>query len=370
MLKLISLAVAFVATALAIQPAASFGGAPPALTPGIWANITPPATGFATTFGIAQMTFDPNNPNTLYACIDTLGLWKSRDRGSTWAKIGTLDSPIQVEVDPGNSNHLVATQGVRGKTLGFWVSRDAGNTWAMPSGFATVSAATTNDVTSMSVDPSNFNHILVGSHSPWKGLSNAGVMETKDGGTTWVTHAPDPSWPSGSVGLNFLFDPASKQGDANTWLVMTDGQGTWRTSNAGSTWTKVADFNTPHGGAHLFYATNGTAYSGSTPYPVRSTDNGLTWTQITNGLSFFYYYGIWGDGTTLYAQLSYTGNNAGQGPQPYRTSPESDGSTWTAYHGGTQTFNDGPFMMRYDSINGIMYSANWASGLWALKVQR
>ena len=26
------------------------------------------------------------------------------------------------------------------------------------------------------------------------------------------------------------------------------------------------------------------------------------------------------------------------------------------------------FALRFDSINGIMYSANWDAGLWALKV--
>jgi hypothetical protein len=75
-----------------------------------------------------------------------------------------IDSPIHVEVDPSNSQHLYVTQGVRGTTLGFWISNDGGNTWTKTAGFKNIEAATTSDVTSMAVDPSNFNHVLVGSH--------------------------------------------------------------------------------------------------------------------------------------------------------------------------------------------------------------
>jgi hypothetical protein len=101
---------------------------------------------------------------------------------------------------------------------------------------------------------------------------------------------------------------------------------------------------------------------------VSSNDNGVTWTQLTNGLNYYYYYTVYGDGTTLYTQLSSTGTNGGQGLQPYMTAPENAGTPWTPYQGGAQTFADGPAMMQYDATNGIMYSANWDSGDWALKV--
>jgi hypothetical protein len=203
-------------------------------------------------------------------------------------------------------------------------------------------------------------------------------METKYGGQTWVLHAPDPSWPVGSLGINFLYDPASGQGDSNTWIVATDGAGFWRTTNAGANWVKVANFNATHGGNQIYYAKNGTVYSGATQYPIRSHDNGVTWQAVQDGLSFYYYYTVYGDGDTLYTQLANTGTNsgqiastatnAGQGLQPFMTASETTGGPWTPYQGGAQKFSDGPFMMSYDAVNGIMYSANWDSGLWALKV--
>jgi hypothetical protein len=69
--------------------------------------------------------------------------------------------------------------------------------------------------------------------------------------------------------------------------------------------------------------------------------------------------GVAGDGENIYV-----GNN---GPAPMYVSPETDGTTWTKYRGGAQSFSSQPFEMHYDSANGIMYSANW-DGLYALKV--
>ena len=54
--------------------------------------------------------------------------------------------------------------------------------------------------------------------------------------------------------------------------------------------------------------------------------------------------------------------------EPYYVSSESDGTQWTPYQGGAQKFGNGPYMMRFDPVNKILYSANWGAGLWALKV--
>jgi hypothetical protein len=108
-------------------------------------------------------------------------------------------------------------------------------------------------------------------------------------------------------------------------------------------------------------------YAPATPYPVRSTDGGLTWTQITNGIGYNYYTGLMGDGNTLYtmhaAGLTGTPYN-----DPWLCSSEKDGLTWTTYQGGVQKFGNGPYLMKFDKKNRIMYSANWGAGMWALKV--
>jgi MYXO-CTERM domain-containing protein len=69
---------------------------------------------------------------------------------------------------------------------------------------------------------------------------------------------------------------------------------------------------------------------------------------------------VHGDGTTLYTGKSFGAN------QPFSVSPETDGVTWKPFN--TQMFPDGPYEMAYDAQNGILYSSNWSSGVWALKV--
>jgi hypothetical protein len=54
--------------------------------------------------------------------------------------------------------------------------------------------------------------------------------------------------------------------------------------------------------------------------------------------------------------------------QLYDTAPDSAGTTWTPYQGGAQKFKDGPYRIRFDKVNRIIYSANWVAGVWALRV--
>jgi hypothetical protein len=350
----------------------------PALEPGVWKNITPPAIDLPDApppYGLAWVEIDPSDPCTLYVTSDEAGAWKTTDGGTSWTKLGLLDSPIAIKIDPDDPMHLYATQGVRGETLGFWVSHDGGETWEHPPGYAELTRRTTNDLTSIAVDPTDFKHVLLGSHSPWDGLENAGIIETKDGGETFIIHDPVPEFNAGSMGVNFLYDPAHGVGDSNTWLIGTDGEGLWRTSDGGENFTRVTpagvwpDFSIAHGGQQLYYASSGAVYVGGFVYPSRSLDNGLTWESL-DMLPYATYYSVVGDGKQLYTQVSFTGDN-GREPEPYYVSPESDGLTWSEYdpHGtGPQTFIDGPFVMRFDGANGILYSANWDAGLWALKV--
>jgi photosystem II stability/assembly factor-like uncharacterized protein len=369
-------------------------GPTPTLTAGTWVNITPSGVNLApgccttypnvgyenNTFGIDWIEIDPSNPYTLYACADVEGIWKTTDGGSTWKRLGTppaaptyastvtyLDSPIRVRVDPKDSKHLSATEGVRGNALGFWVSNDGGDTWTQPPGFITAEKMATNDVTTMVVDPTDFNHVLVGSHSPWAMMGNAGILETKDGGETFVLHPPQADWPSGSLGIQFLFDPAKGVGNAETWLASVSGIGLLRTTDSGTTWNLVSTSGTMHGGENeLYFAKNGAVYAGANNTMLRSTDEGASWTSV-GPQSQDGYYQVIGDGNVLYGQSANTGTNT-TGPAPYVTSKETDGLTWSPYQSGVQTFSDGPYVMRFDSVNRILYSANWDAGVWALKV--
>ena len=358
-------------------------------TSGTWVNISPPAPGIGSAnYGIISLAIDPNNKAILYTVVDQQGMWRSTNCGSSWTLLGTppavfptpgnsyttpyLDSPIEVLVDPADSTHLVATQGVRGTALGFWVSHDSGNTWQMPVNFYTIAGTTTNDVTELATDPSNWNHMILTGHSPWSGYSSSGVLETTDAGVTWTAHAPVGAWSSNTHFVAFLYDPATSQGNSQTWLVGDPTTaGFWKTTNSGTSWTQVSTFLPIHGGGNqVTYTASGTVFTGSAPYPIYSTDNGNTWAQVnSSGLDNFQYYYVGNDGTHLYAMPGNAVMGSTGHTDPYYVTPTSTGSSsaWTNYNGGAQTFINGPFQMYWDSANGLMYSAMWSAGLWVLK---
>jgi len=348
--------------------------AEPTLVPGTWKNITPPDVTMTPDNHVfcQGMAVDPVQPSTVYLCVCAYdvskgGLYKTTDGGSTWNKIGKLDEPIHVVIDPRDSNHLYCVDGVRGGTSGFWTSTDGGATWTRPPGLdsATQKPVGNLDLYSVAVDPTDFKHVLVTLHSPWsgpwKGTMNCGVLESRDGGGTWIVHDP-PAASKGGYGMAifFLYEPAAKQGDKNTWLFTAQAGGFFRTTDAGASWSQVYKFQMTHGGNQLYRAKTGVLYSGGYQYPARSADNGASWQQIKQGLVYSWYMGICGDGTNLYTACSNSN-------EPFFTSPESDGVTWTAFKGGTQKFSAEPFEMAYDAKNHILYSASWGDGLFALK---
>ena len=338
----------------------------PDLTPGVWKKITPAGVTMTLTNHVfcQGVTLDPARPSTIYLCVcaydvEKGGLYKTTDGGATWARIGKLDEPIHVAIDPNDSNHLYCVNGVRGATQGFWVSRDGGETWTCPAGFraATQKPVGTSDLYAINVDPTDFKHVLVSFHSPWANSRNCGVLESKDGGESWIAHnAPEGSAGGYGMAVFFLYNRATRQGDARTWLFTAQQGGFFRTTDGGATWKLVYKLQMTHGGEQLYRTKDGTLYAGAYQYPVRSTDNGASWEPLKKGLVYSWYMGICGDGTNLYTACSNEN-------QPFFTSPESDGTAWTAYEGGEQKFSNASFEMRYDAVNRIVYSASWGEGL-------
>jgi len=350
----------------------------PVVTPGVWVDITPPGVNKAdeqTMIG-QGITTDPCNPSVIYwgnTPYDSGygGLFRSIDGGANWTKLGDpaadsdqwddkttyLDEVLHLRIDPGNNQHFYAGDGVRGKTQGFWISNDSGNTWVRPPNFP--GKQTGYDIYDIAVDPTDFKHALASFHSGWTNNPNAGVVETKDGGDTWILHPPQDGWGAGHS-IKFLYDPEHHVGNANTWLLGTQGGGYFRTEDGGQTWKKVSDSGIAHGGGSLYYASNGYVYVSGTPHSLRSKDNGVTWETLD---PFGGFTCVYGDGNLLY-----TGKLNLEAPgEPILQSAESDGLAWTKYN--DQPFRNGPYEMAMDPVNHIIYSSNWTSGVWTLKIK-
>jgi hypothetical protein len=346
----------------------------PALEVGVWKNITPAShldyLGSPETMIAQGIAMDPCNVATLYWGTtpyqpDKGGLFKTKDGGGSWTKIGPFDEPLHVRVNPTNPQHMYVGDGVRGSTQGFWVSHDGGETWAKPAGFQAVAASIgitqssgMDDIYDVAVDPTDFDHVLLSFHSPWSWDEfdlGAGIIESKDGGNTWNVIERQGFGHGHSI--KFLYEPEQGIGDSNTWLLGTQGPGYWRTSDAGKTWTQVSTNGIAHGGGTSYYTKDGVLYASGNPQNLRSTDNGETWTELSVGGATC----IFGDGQQLYSAPAW-------GMNPFFVSPESDGLTWEPQAGDQVFVNGGPYEMVMDKANGIIYASMWEQGVWAMKV--
>lgn len=346
-------------------PVPGKSGATP-LVPGTWQDITPSQGASACT----DITFDPSNPSTLYAMFADSGSWKSTDSGATWVNLGNMPRPVslgRIRVDPRDPMHLYATGGVTGNSWGFWVSRDGGETWAQPGAFIDGALSTyTNDVYNLIVDPDDFDHFILTSHRGWTCCGeDAGVIESTDGGETFIAHMPPTGMNHGNGGA-ILRNKATGEGDGNTWLIGGGySAGMWRTADAGQTWTRVSEEQDNHGGFYANYSAQGFLYVGVANGIARSTDNGVSWTLMREGLGGWYY-GAVSDGNFLYTGQAYVGV---ENTAPIMVSPEGgadEGTTWTAYN--DQVMREGPFRMVVEPQGRIIYAASWGAGAWALKI--
>jgi hypothetical protein len=358
---------------------------------GEWGNITPPVPlpwANTSAFIYGWTTIDgakADAPGTLYVSVDHgqdqySGIWKSTNAGVTWTYLnqgpsGELRAGDFLRVDPANSNIVYAA--IPKQSSGLFKTVNGGNSWSqiLPANYE-------HDVYGLSIDPQNHLHLLVTFHScqvNWPMVSGGtngaacGVLESPDGGSTWITHRAG-GW-SGSSQYAFFVgqrNDGAPDSSGNFWIVSNqNGQGIWRTENSGSTWSQVANFDQTHGMQSLYRSANNALYMGSVGKIFRSLDNGRSWSDTGAQSSGDGYGGIGGDGTHIWAMLANTGQ-AVYGPYRWQVLPETDSTSgpsnshWSFF--GSATYSDGPDRVIYDPINKVLYSSQWGAGVFKLDV--
>ena len=341
------------------------------LVVGVWKDRSPKLIGFTQTSGSTQvMAFGieacASVPSTVYLAVSaypvTRGLCRSEDSGIHWSRVGPLDAPLDVKVDPADSNHVYAVQGVNGASsnYGFWEATDARNPATWVHRHFNVGP---EDAYHIAVDPTDFRHVLVSFHYLWGGYNgSAGIEESFNGGVTWIEHPPIAGTGYGHA-IHFLYSPALGIGNASTWLLGTQAAGFWRTTNSGSTWTKVTptgdQFNQAHGGGELYYAANGSVLTGAYYGAIISSNNGVTWSQVT-GQNAQQTFAVFGDGTRMFSTSAFGG--------PVKTALETSPASWSNY--SSQVIEGASFDWTKLGAHTIMGSF-WLfkSGVWALQIQ-
>jgi photosystem II stability/assembly factor-like uncharacterized protein len=151
-----------------------------------------------TTGRISDVEIDPKNPNVWYVASASGGLFKTENRGNTFAPIfdeGGSYSLGAVVVDPKNSDVVWLGTGENNnqRSVGFgdgvYKSIDAGKSWKR------MGLERSEHIQNIIIDPRNSNVVYVTAIGPlWAPGGDRGLYKTTDGGATWkaiLTISPD-----------------------------------------------------------------------------------------------------------------------------------------------------------------------------------
>jgi hypothetical protein len=344
---------------------------------GKWVNVTPVNVNLANdldcgNFGTITMIADPARPSDLYTQFHCQGVWKSSDHGLTWSgpiNTGRGGSGVKgagglaIARGPEGQPPLLYSAGIRGTGMGFWKSTDGGVSWTR---HIVGSPRDPQNFYPPVVNPYNANHLIMAGHH------RSMIVRSVDGGHTWTEASMNAGMKqSGGTGAIFFIDTGNPVTAAQTWLWTAEGTGgkigTWRTADAGATWTRVDSNEHPHGQMQIYQPDRTGVvympglYSTLGPGVLRSADFGQTWTHV--GLPMHQAV-VFGTPKRIYAMFAWACGGCNLDPA-FQSAPTPGISGWARMPTPPE-MAIGPAQAAavFDGANYIIVTANWRAGLW------
>ena len=229
-----------------LDVAAQARTASPSAINGLWQLEGPANIGGRFT----SLAAHPTNPQILYAGAAAGGLWKTTNGGATWAPIFD-DRPTLfigcITFDPTNPNTIIVGTGDpaldQGARIGqgVWRSTNGGTTWT---NIGLQQMGVVMDIVVHPTQPATMWAATMG--KPIVRDQNRGLYKTTNGGTTW-TKVLATGTDAGAADL--VLDPANPQTlYATTWnrirtnqesLIFGPAAKVWKSVNGGTTWTHL-----------------------------------------------------------------------------------------------------------------------------------
>jgi photosystem II stability/assembly factor-like uncharacterized protein len=280
---------------------------------------------------ISSVVIDPTNTNTIYvssqkAVAPTPGIYKSTDGGNNWKTLTTSYNVYDLTIDAKNPQTLYAAA----FDQGIFKSTNGGSSWSSktPSGasgykFVSISASPTNpQIVYAKTKSANKVYITSNGGDSWGtsinlhtsgwyfssskfGLSSSGITvdptnENRAYSGTWFsvwrTDNKGKDWTVKPYGLetSCAFDCTVNPNNPNELYECHADIGLFKSTNKGQTWTRISAVGVNCWTIAIDKSTNpitvyaGTGrWSGSTTSGkiYKSTDNGNSWSDTSNGLT-------------------------------------------------------------------------------------
>ena len=313
-----------------------------------------PMSDVLASIGVSGIAVDHSTPSTIYILtgdgdgFDTysIGIMKSTDSGSTWSTTGlswgvtNFNRGYKLLMHPTNSSIMIAatTTGLLKTTDGWasWSTVQAGSFRDIefkPANPATVYAATADnfyrslntgaswslistglptleDRAAIAVSPANNNTVyyLAGPGGSGGTGTYKGMYISTNSGLTFNTQSSTPNVLGYSNSGNdsssqSTYDLALAVNPNNIFNTILGGINIWRSTDGGVNNTCITNWFEPPGGFQYVHAdihelvynpVDSRLYCGSDGGVSYSTNNGLTWTNIWNGLQIMQFYKIVG----------------------------------------------------------------------------
>jgi len=234
---------------------------------------------------------DPNNGLILYAA-SPFRLMKSTDGGLNWSEIYAGDFK-DIEFQPGNSSVVYASgDGILVKTT------DSGSTFNVLSG-----SFNNIETIMLAVTPSNPNVLYVLQDNSMGGFG--GLYKSNDGGVSFVTQADDSCLCNNILGSNLMDQSGQAPRDMDIVVspineneIHVGGIDSYKSTNGGASWIQTTDWvlSDPlpfvHADVDIMIWENNNIYYGTDGGLFYSSDNGVSFNDITQGLGIRQFYRI------------------------------------------------------------------------------
>jgi photosystem II stability/assembly factor-like uncharacterized protein len=225
---------------------------------------------------ISAMAIAPSDSSRLYALKSGFGIFKSTEGGDWWSFLhqSEVDYTYSIAVHPANPDIVFSGYSPKPFQDSAMVRRseDGGVTWS-----TALSVPHSGGITSVAIDSKAPNSIYAGS----TGTSSGGggqIYHSTDGGDSWLQLNPHFNMLTVWGQPQLVGDPHNPSNVyAATWLA-----GTWKTIDAGQTWTKLQDAPQSSTSLSLDQANPNVIYAADRTAPTlwKSTDAGITWSSL------------------------------------------------------------------------------------------